>query len=267
MRNIRRNLNLMVAVILMAISRRSLGAGLLFRRYVRRSRAWVLTPYNQFGGVNLEVDGRVIHFRHYRSSDYEVYYQVFGNLEFDALCKYLLLNGVGTFVFVDCGANIGLASAYMQLKFKEAKFVGIEPSQNNVKVASMNMSYDKLFPRALTSKSGNKVRLFSPPEDSGEWAFRIVHDDMGGIESMHLDALLKELSPWNGLPFILKVDIEGAEFDVFLNVTSDVLRRFEVVIVEIHEFIGDVHSLVQHICLFGFSAFPMGEYWFFRRLD
>jgi FkbM family methyltransferase len=170
------------------------------------------------------------------------------------------------FIFIDCGANIGLASAYIQTQFAKAKFVGIEPSFDNIEMAQLNVKYEKLFHRALTSKNKQLVDLFSPVGDPGQWAFRVHNDETGNIETMDLAALLEELKPWDQLPFILKVDIEGSEFEVFRNAPATIVQQFDIIIVEIHDFIDEPSSLIHLICSHGYSTFPMGEYWFFKRI-
>lgn len=260
-------LNLWVSVCLMAVNRRSLGQGLVLRRYVKRSKARVINPLNRYRGATLEVQGRVVHLRGFRTSDYEVFYQIFGFTEYEDLCRFLKINDseAPAFVFLDCGANIGLASAYMQIQFPNSVFVGVEPSQENLDLARQNMNYDKVFLRALTSKNGNKVKLFSPTKENVEWALRTKEDAEGEIETLNLEALLEELIPWRELPYVLKVDIEGAEFDVFRNASAEVLHQFDMIIVEVHDFVDESNSLVRHICSFGYYTFPMGEYWFFKR--
>ncbi len=71
-------LNLWVSVCLMAMNRRSLGQGLVLRRYIKRSKARVIDPLNRYRGATLEVQGRVVQLRGFRTSDYEVFYQIFG---------------------------------------------------------------------------------------------------------------------------------------------------------------------------------------------
>jgi FkbM family methyltransferase len=268
MRILRDVFALWTAVVLMAVFRGSLGAGWVFRRHIRRAKAKVVSPFNRYHGATIEVEGRLVFLRGFRSSDYEVFYQIFAFREYQSLCTFLKSHeeAESQFVFVDCGANVGLASAFMRVQFPDWAFVGIEPSFDNISMASINMNYDKLLLRALASENGLRVNLVSPAEDPTEWAFRTEKNLGGEIETIDLANVLNELDFFQGKErVVLKVDVEGAEFEVFGNVPAEIVNRFYIMIVEIHDFSGDSKALVRHICSFGFFAFPMGEYWFFLK--
>lgn len=265
MRILRDFFALWTAVVLMAVFRGSIGAGWVFRRQIRRAGARVVSPFNSFHGATIEVEGRLVFLRGFRSSDYEVFYQIFALREYQSLCSFLrsFEQANSLFVFVDCGANVGLASAYMRVHFPNWAFVGIEPSYENISMATINMNYDKLLLRALASQNGLRVNLVSPAEDPTEWAFRTEESLSGEIETINLADILDEIDNLPGKErIILKVDVEGSEFEVFENVSAAILSRFYIIVVEIHDFMGDSKALVRHICSFGYFAFPMGEYWF-----
>jgi FkbM family methyltransferase len=263
----RNRLNLWVAAILMMLHRRSVRAGIKLLFHVNRAGAIVTKPRNSFGGITLRIDGKDLSLRGFRTSDYEVFYQIFSMLEYEALCKFLFQfeGNPGQFVFIDCGANIGLASAYFHKKNPSAILLGIEPSAENARMASVNASYSRLFNKALTSEGGQRARLLSLNNETLEWAFRTEIDESGEIETIGLEELLNESESWKGHSLILKVDIEGAEFDVFQNTKSEVIQRFDFLVIEIHEFVATDFDLVDYICSLGYVCFPMGEYWFFRR--
>ena len=57
----------------------------------------------------------------------------------------------------------------------------------------------------------------------------VVNDDA----TVTLDAWVKTCAPPNG-DLILQMDIDGAEWLVFLNVSDEVLKRFRIIVVELH---------------------------------
>src|SRR5262245_6938190 len=57
----------------------------------------------------------------------------------------------------------------------------------------------------------------------------VVNDDA----TTTLDAWVKSSAPTIG-DLILQMDIEGTEWQVFLNVSDDVLKRFRIIVVELH---------------------------------
>jgi hypothetical protein len=69
----------------------------------------------------------------------------------------------------------------------------------------------------------------------------VVNDET----TITLDAWVKSCAPLDG-DLILQMDIEGAEWQVFLNVSDEILRRFRIIVVELH-------SLEQLIDKVGFN--------------
>jgi FkbM family methyltransferase len=53
---------------------------------------------------------------------------------------------------------------------------------------------------------------------------------------------------------LLKVDCEGAEFDIFGNIDSDVLRQARRIVMEFHRTAGDPELLLQRFSDSGFRA-------------
>lgn len=258
-----------IGVLLMASSKRSMGAGMVLRRALRRAGAEVLSPLNHLGGLTLKVGKKVLYLRGFRTSDFEVFYQIFSDREYEGFCRYLFAHGTRSedaFVFVDGGANIGLASAYIQTKFPKAKFFGIEPSEESLHVAALNAAYETMFPKAMAAVGGTRVSLHSPTEKTPQWALRTSVDESGSIETIALADLIDKLDSFKGLPWFLKLDIEGAEFEVLRCAAPEEILKFSIIIVEIHDFAGDSKLLIDRIIGFGYFAFPMGEYWVFQRM-
>jgi hypothetical protein len=55
---------------------------------------------------------------------------------------------------------------------------------------------------------------------------------------------------------ILQMDIEGAEWHVLLNVSRDTLRRFRIIVIELHDLerLMDKHAFV-------IIGLPSNDYW------
>jgi FkbM family methyltransferase len=142
---------------------------------------------------------------------------------------------------VDAGANIGLASIYFANRYPDAKIIAIEAERSNFEVLQRNVSpYANIVPvhAALWSENGS-IDLVDP--GLGKWGFmtqradgsektygRVVH----AVRAMTVDAVLKE----HGVDRldILKIDIEGAEREVFRD-PSSWIGKVDALIVELHE--------------------------------
>lgn len=135
-------------------------------------------------------------------------------------------------LIIDAGANIGISTIWFAKKFPKAKIIAIEPEshnysllQDNVKVVNANP-----FHGALASERGF-LKVLDPGH--GEWGFRTALDGDGFVEEVkafEIGDFLKSEST----PFILKMDIEGGEAEVFSKNTSD-FNKFPLIIIELHD--------------------------------
>jgi FkbM family methyltransferase len=144
----------------------------------------------------------------------------------------------GVPLIVDCGANIGASALYFRLVFPESQVVAIEPEQENFELLRHNtalLSGVTVLQNAIASEP----RLVQITDSGdGSWAFRAGVDAVAGVvlgevQAITIDDVLLAVAP-DAVPFMLKVDIEGAEGDLFAN-RHDTLARFPVVVIELHD--------------------------------
>ena len=134
-------------------------------------------------------------------------------------------------VIVDAGANIGTASVYFANKYPKAKIYAIEPAEDNYEILCLNAkAYDNIIPvhAALMGEEGTGY-----VQDVGSVLGYRVHLGMGGEVTCHsIVSFCKEF----GISHIdlLKIDIEGAEKDVFQH-TDRWLPMVDAIAVELHE--------------------------------
>jgi FkbM family methyltransferase len=142
---------------------------------------------------------------------------------------------------VDAGANIGLASIYFSNRFPGARIIAIEPEEGNFEMLKRNtMPYDNIIPvRGALWNENTTIHLVDP--GAGEWGFMTQasgppEQQCGAIpqpvRGMTVDTVMQE----QGIEHIdiLKMDIEGAEREVFSD-PSSWLGRVDALIVELHE--------------------------------
>jgi FkbM family methyltransferase len=165
------------------------------------------------------------------TSDEAMYSQIFLNDEYG----YLGMMRPPT-IIVDAGANIGLSSIYFANKYKDAMIIAIEPDGNNFYVLERNtVLYKNIFPvkAALWPQEG-MVSLRDP--GLGECAYQTYRNyasvEKNNIRCVTVDSILLNY----GIDHIdlLKIDIEGAETEVF-NDQCDWLSKVKVLIIELHE--------------------------------
>lgn len=169
------------------------------------------------------------------SSDVPTFDQIFIRQEYDFDVKRTPRT------IVDAGANIGLASIYFSNKFPDAKIIAIEPEESNLEVLRRNIApYGNIISvcGALWHEN-TRIDLVDP--GLGKWGFmtqaqdgveerygEIVHE----VQGMTVDTIMKE----QGIDHIdiLKIDIEGAEREVFRD-PSSWIGKVDALIVELHE--------------------------------
>jgi len=142
-------------------------------------------------------------------------------------------------VIVDAGANIGLASVFFANKYPEARIISIEPEGSNFKVLQKNMApYPNVAcVQAALWNTDRSVTIADP--GLGQWGFLTMEHSKPGknarqreVEGTTVSTLMTRF----GINYIdfFKVDIEGAEKEVFAN-PSMWIDRVGVIAIELHE--------------------------------
>ena len=170
-----------------------------------------------------------------RTSDIQTFEQVFIKQDYDfEVVKYPK-------VIVDAGANIGLASIYFTNRYSDSQIIAIEPEMSNYEMLKKNVTpYNNVIPlnAALWDKN-EEVNVVDP--GFGKWAFmtqgeNCQEESLGimchKVRGMTVGKIMED----NGLEKIdiLKIDIEGAEREVFRDASSWV-GRVDAMIVELHD--------------------------------
>jgi FkbM family methyltransferase len=138
---------------------------------------------------------------------------------------------------LDLGANVGQAALYFRSRFPSARIVSVEPASESFSLLSRNVGdYPGIEPKrcAVTGRDGTvQLRKFhlswinhvsSERVDDSHW---LVEDVQGLSLASLLDAAGMETVD------LVKADIEGLEYDVFVD--SPALRRVGTLVGEVHE--------------------------------
>ncbi|MGH8639692.1 MAG: FkbM family methyltransferase [Burkholderiales bacterium] len=182
-----------------------------------------------------------------QSSDEDVIQQILGQQQYDLgqigrtpeLMQYVrqrAAEGLRPLV-VDAGANIGVSAIYFLANLPEARVVAVEPNADNFALLKRNVQgLDvEAIHGAMSSRNG-RARVLDPGE--GHWAYRTqmaAEDDAGAVPCMTLDKIF-EAHASGFFPFIVKVDIEGAEEDLF-SANTGWVGRTPLLIVELHDWL------------------------------
>ncbi|UPJ51749.1 FkbM family methyltransferase [Bradyrhizobium sp. 200] len=136
-------------------------------------------------------------------------------------------------LIVDCGGNIGLATRYYSENFEEAKIICIEPDGANIRRAKKN-NYSKnidFLQSAVASEAGFG-NIVDP--GFGNDAYRFSRSSDGTIKIVSVNDLLKTYDAKTYTPFIIKIDIEGFEEELFSK-NTEWIDKFPLLIIELHD--------------------------------
>ncbi len=161
-----------------------------------------------------------------------------GTSDFAAFREVILFNEYGKHsvpgtvrTVVDCGANIGLSSLFFWKQFPEARIVAVECDSENIEIARKNLApYDRiaLVHAAVWPEAGE----IGVDRRSEAWSTRVSESASDKVRAITINQLMVE----HALDAIdlLKVDIEGAELELFRGDVS-FLDKTRFVNIELHD--------------------------------
>ena len=157
------------------------------------------------------------------------------NLELFHLYENLLINNKKPLI-IDCGSNNGSSALYFSLVYPGSKVLGYEISKNNFDFSNKNFKnteFDiEFFNLGIASERG-KAKIINPNAD--ENSFELLRSTDGDIDLISINEILAEYSDDTGYaPFILKIDIEGGEADLFEK-NIEWIDKFPIIIIELHD--------------------------------
>lgn len=160
-------------------------------------------------------------------------------------------------VIVDCGANIGITALYFARRYPKARIICVEPDPENFEILERNVAGQQSIepvraavvgssgPVHLTRSRaayGNSVQANASPGETVEVSGLTISDICSKKDIERID--------------LLKVDIEGAEKNVFAAATF--LNKVHFVAIELHAPYG-IDAFQQAIAPYGFTGEPPND--------
>jgi FkbM family methyltransferase len=188
------------------------------------------------------------------TSDFKVFEQIFLFKEYDIKIPF------EPNLIIDAGANVGYASIYFAKRFPNCKIIALEPEKTNFDTLLLNC---KNMPNIIPLKKGlwhENTVLYIDNINDNKWSFELTTEakEHGiAIETCTISELEKQY----GAIDILKMDIEGAEKEVFEYNSSEWPGRIKLIIVETHDHKKNNCSQTVHASImnFDFHHFRHGE--------
>jgi FkbM family methyltransferase len=141
-------------------------------------------------------------------------------------------------LIIDAGANVGYASIFFAKKFPSSRILAVEPERSNYELLLRNIAaYPNVTAvRAALWNKKTSLHIQNPTDE--HWAFRIAEAQPG--DSDRCDSItVPELMALAGVDTvdILKVDIEGAEKELFESDFEPWLDKVGVIVIELHDWL------------------------------
>jgi len=167
---------------------------------------------------------------------------------------------------LDVGAHIGIFSLYAKMLNPEAKVYALEPETDNFSVLKKNRAENdfardiKLFKVALAKETG--VRKLKIEKDSINHCLeKNTEEDEGACYEEVRAVSLRDFLVENEIAEVglLKMDIEGGEYEIFDNFLPGDFARIKNIILEYHNYYGRSREEIENILRkngFGVQIFP-----------
>lgn len=219
----------------------------------------------------IKLDDDLFTFSYRRSSegDNGVIHQIFHEREYSVkqwkqgeavINWYKAKAKVNKLLIIDAGANIGASAVFFSVIYPGCKVYAVEPEKNNCILARMNCSGRdiEIFEGAIGSEQG---QLYLQDPGESDWGFRTGSSGEYSVPVITINQILSE-SSLNTTPFILKMDIEGAEENVFRG-DCDWIDLFPLIILETHDWmlpgLGNSRGFYQQVSSRNFDIIQNGE--------
>lgn len=161
---------------------------------------------------------------------------------------------------IDIGAHIGLFSVYAATKSQLGKVYAFEPFGENFELLQMNLNNNSISnvvaeEVAIDKENGISKLYLSPDNNTGGHSFHLKKNSgyFVDVATLSLASVVEkyELSVID----YLKMDCEGAEFEILYNTTRESLAIVQKLVLECHPYNDyTVEEMKNYLCENGFSV-------------
>lgn len=178
---------------------------------------------------------------------------------------------------LDIGANAGYFSLFAASRYPGARILSFEPIPANYSLLDRNRKHNKrfnitTFQSAVAGKTG-EIRIFLEQDDAFTTSASIIDGDASRKNGISVPCLsLADIFRKNGIERcdLLKMDCEGAEYDILYNCPDSLFSRISQMALEVHnqaEPSRNIDSLEAFLKSKGYGTRqrPVGMMWAWRK--
>lgn len=180
-------------------------------------------------------------------ADESVFYEIFTQREYNILDE--IINKAANPI-VDIGAHIGLFSLYANALNETQQIFAYEPEEENFKAFKEHLKINNTKNVnaknvAVTSQEGTVMLCVSP--DSHNHSIIEIENKLKTIKvpSTTLKKIIEKL----GHISLLKMDCEGAEFEILESTPPEILKEIDSIYIEYHSYTEDMNPKRLKIAL------------------
>lgn len=163
---------------------------------------------------------------------------------------------------LDCGAYVGYSTLYFAMHFPEATIVAVEPDAANIALLRANTEHctNVIAVRAALWSRCCSVRI----KNAGAmpWSFTVEEVEAAENEALPATTIARVVAEHGlGTVDFLKIDIEGAEHEVFKAGYESWLPQARMLIIELHDYLypGSSKTFFEAVGSLPFAAVASGE--------
>lgn len=135
-------------------------------------------------------------------------------------------------LIIDCGSNIGCSSEYFRRIFEGSHIVQIESNTKSIEFSKKNI-FDQNVDYINKAISSDNKSYYIDDSSVDNRSSKISEEGDYKVESITVDQILKKYDK-KTYPFIIKIDIEGFEANLFEK-NYDWVNKFDIIIIELHD--------------------------------
>jgi len=142
-------------------------------------------------------------------------------------------------VIVDIGAHVGYFTIYAAKKAKRGKVISFEPSKESFKVLKNNLKINNIQNVnveniGVRNESGNSILYVDRDNEIGNSMFS---NDKNLIkENVQVTSITEIIKKYNIKSIdLLKLDCEGAEYEIILKLPINILNKIKRISMEVHK--------------------------------
>ena len=141
-------------------------------------------------------------------------------------------------IVVDIGAHIGYYSLYSSTKVKNGRVFAFEPFEESFEILIKNLELNQITNvvtqnMGVSHKSGSATLYLKKDFSIGN----SIYQNTGTSSTVNIKTIsLRDIIENNNLQKIniLKLDCEGAEYEILLNLDNAILKKIDKIVAEIH---------------------------------